>query len=66
MATWGGKKYQGRELSIAFGVQNDIRVEYKSRMLEEAVPKTWWEEGTYAAARYGTTLLEKILGPKAL
>ena len=45
--------------------ENDIRVEYKSRMLEEAVPKTWWEEGTYAAARYGTTLLEKILGPKA-
>ena len=39
-----------------------IRVEYKSRMQEDAVPKTWWSEGTYAAARYGTTALEEILG----
>ena len=40
----------------------NIRVEYKSRMQQEAVPKTWWSEGTYAAARYGTTALEEILG----
>ncbi len=40
----------------------NIRVEYKSRMQEDAVPKTWWSEGTYAAARYGTTALEEILG----
>ena len=45
--------------------EDNIRIEYKSRMLEEAVPKTWWGEGTYAAARYGTTLLEEMLGPKA-
>ena len=44
--------------------EDNIRIEYKSRMLEEAVPKTWWGEGTYAAARYGTTLLEEMLGPK--
>ena len=31
-------------------------------MQEDAVPKTWWSEGTYAAARYGTTVLEEILG----
>ena len=41
---------------------DNIRVEYKSRMQEDAVPKTWWSEGTYAAARYGTTALEEILG----
>ena len=40
----------------------NIRVEYKSRMQEDAVPKTWWSEGVYAAARYGTTALEEILG----
>ncbi len=39
-----------------------IRIEYKSRMLEEAVPKTWWAEGTYAAARYGTKFLENMVG----
>ena len=44
--------------------EDNIRIEYKSRMLEETVPKTWWGEGTYAAARYGTTLLEEMLGPK--
>ena len=41
---------------------DNIQVEYKSRMQEDAVPKTWWSEGTYAAARYGTTALEEILG----
>ena len=44
--------------------EDNIHIEYKSRMLEEAVPKTWWGEGIYAAARYGTTLLEGMLGPK--
>ena len=39
----------------------NIRIEYKSRMQEDAAPKTWWSEGTYAAARYGTTALEEIL-----
>ena len=42
--------------------EDSIRIEYKSRMQEEAVPKTWWAESTYAAARYGTKLLEVILG----
>ena len=41
---------------------DNIRIEYKSRMQENAVPKTWWGENTYAAARYGTTALEEILG----
>lgn len=41
---------------------DSIRIEYKSRMQEDAAPKTWWSEGIYAAARYGTTALEKILG----
>ena len=44
--------------------EDGIHIEYKSRMLEEAVPKTWWGEGTYAAGRYGTILLEEMLGPK--
>lgn len=41
---------------------DNICIEYKSRMQENAVPKTWWGENTYAAARYGTTALEEILG----
>ncbi len=41
---------------------DSIRIEYKSRMQEDAAPKTWWSEGIYAAARYGTTALEEILG----
>ncbi len=41
---------------------DSIRIEYKSRMQEDAAPKTWWSESIYAAARYGTTALEKILG----
>ena len=33
-------------------------------MKEATPPKTWWDENTYAAARYGTTLLEGMLGKK--
>ncbi|MDE0086350.1 MAG: site-specific DNA-methyltransferase, partial [Candidatus Poribacteria bacterium] len=46
-------------------VRNDkVQIEYKSRMKEKAVPKTWWDEKTYAAGRYGTTLLENMFRPK--
>ena len=41
---------------------DNILIEYKSRMQERAVPKTWWAEKTYAAAHYGTTALEDIMG----
>ena len=44
--------------------EDNICIEYKSRMKEATPPKTWWDEGTYAAARYGTTLLESMLGKK--
>ena len=42
--------------------EDNICIEYKSRMKEATPPKTWWDEKTYAAARYGTTLLKGILG----
>ena len=42
--------------------EDNIRIEYKSRMKEATPPKTWWDEKIYAAARYGTTLLEGMLG----
>ena len=44
--------------------EDNICIEYKSRMKEATPPKTWWDAGTYAAARYGTTLLESMLGKK--
>ena len=46
-------------------IRNDkVQIEYKSRMKEKAVPKTWWDDKTYAAGRYGTTLLENMFRPK--
>ena len=60
----GSEKVSRERTEYRVRLEDTIRVEYKSRMLEEAVPKTWWGEGTYAAARYGTTLLEEMLGPK--
>ncbi|MCY3722301.1 MAG: site-specific DNA-methyltransferase [Candidatus Poribacteria bacterium] len=44
--------------------EDNIYIEYKSRMLEESVPKTWWAEGNYATGRYGTKQLEKMFRPK--
>lgn len=42
--------------------EDNICIEYKSRMKEATPPKTWWDEKIYAAARYGTMLLEGMLG----
>ena len=42
----------------------NIRIDFKLRMKDATPPKTWWDEGTYAAARYGTTLLEEMLEKK--
>ena len=42
--------------------EDNICIEYKSRMKEVTPPKTWWGESAYAAARYGTTLLKGMLG----
>ena len=42
----------------------NIRIDFKLRMKETTPPKTWWDEGSYAAARYGTTLLEEMLEKK--
>ncbi len=42
----------------------NVRIYFKLRMKEATPPKTWWDEGKYAAARYGTTLLEQMLEKK--
>ncbi len=49
-------KYRVRQLA-----DGSTRVEFRLRMKEEAAPKTWWGEGNYAAARFGTTVLQDIL-----
>lgn len=44
--------------------EENVRIYFKLRMKEATPPKTWWDEGKYAAARYGTTLLEQMLEKK--
>ncbi len=44
--------------------EDNVRIDFKLRMKEKTPPKTWWDQGSYAAARYGTTLLEEMLEKK--
>ena len=44
--------------------EDNLRIDFKLRMKERTPPKTWWDEGGYAAARYGTTMLEQMLEKK--
>ena len=49
-------KYRVRHLD-----DGSTRIEFRLYMNEKAAPKTWWSEGNYAAARFGTTVLKNIL-----
>ena len=60
-----GRDKVSKNLSQYRVIRKDkVQIEYKSRMKEMAVPKTWWDEKTYAAGRYGTTFLENMFKPK--
>lgn len=40
-----------------------FQIDFKKRMDENALPKTWWDKGAYQSAN-GTTMLKGILGDK--
>jgi adenine-specific DNA-methyltransferase len=43
---------------------DQINIDFKTRMDEEAAPVTWWDKGEYASANYGAAELKELFGIK--
>ncbi|NCC60460.1 MAG: site-specific DNA-methyltransferase [Verrucomicrobiae bacterium] len=41
-----------------------INIDFKTRMDEQATPKTWWDDSEYASANYGALELKELFGIK--
>jgi len=39
----------------------DVSIDFRIRMDEEAMPKTWWSESKYSSANHGTKALKNVL-----
>ena len=41
-----------------------INIDFRIRMDEKAMPKTWWDKSEYASANYGAKALKELFGKK--
>ena len=44
------------------GNDNGISIDFKIRMDESAMPKTWWDSAEYSSANHGTRALKNLFG----
>jgi adenine-specific DNA-methyltransferase len=60
------------EYRVRRGDNGEISIDFKTRMDEDSMPTTWWDEKEYASANYGASQLKELFGanpfdfPKAL
>jgi len=60
------------EYRIRRSADGEISIDFKTRMDEDSMPTTWWDEKDYASANYGASQLKELFGanpfdfPKAL
>ena len=52
------------ELRIRRLQNGEISIDFKTRMDEDSLPITWWDNNTYASANYGAAELKDIFGDK--
>ncbi|MCW7506121.1 site-specific DNA-methyltransferase [Leptospira paudalimensis] len=43
-------------------MEDGIKIDFKARMDEEALPKTWWDSNRYASSNYGALELKNLFG----
>ena len=43
---------------------NKVNIDFKTRMDEESLPITWWDEKSYASANYGASELKELFSEK--
>jgi len=44
--------------------QGDVQIDFKTRMDEDSLPVTWWDNKKYASANYGAAELKELFGVK--
>ncbi|MDD9802209.1 MAG: site-specific DNA-methyltransferase [Deltaproteobacteria bacterium] len=49
------------EYRVRRDTSDGISIDFKIRMDESAMPKTWWDDGKYSSANHGTKALKNIL-----
>jgi adenine-specific DNA-methyltransferase len=52
------------ELRIRRSGNGDISIDFKTRMDEDSLPITWWDDKMYASANYGAAELKDFFGEK--
>ncbi|TSA09821.1 MAG: site-specific DNA-methyltransferase, partial [Deltaproteobacteria bacterium] len=52
------------EYRIRRGQDGAISIDFKTRMDEESLPITWWDDRKYASANYGASELKELFGEK--
>ncbi len=52
------------EFRIRRSLESKISIDFKTRMDEESLPTTWWDDNKYASANYGAAELKDLFGDK--
>jgi adenine-specific DNA-methyltransferase len=53
-----------QEYRIRRNNNGDVSIDFKTRMDEESLPITWWDNKEYASANYGASELKELFGNK--
>ena len=52
------------EYRVRRSAEDQISIDFKTRMDDEAPPVTWWDKGEYASANYGAPEQKELFGEK--
>ena len=52
------------EFRVRRTVNGEISIDFKTRMDEESLPATWWDDKKYASANYGASEMKDLFGVK--
>jgi len=58
---WERVMKEPEEYRVRRNGNGDVSIDFRIRMDEDAVPKTWWGDGKYSSANHGTKALKNIL-----
>lgn len=61
---WERVQSEPSEYRIRRGKAGGINIDFRIRMDESAMPKTWWDKSEYASANYGAKALKELFGEK--
>ncbi len=61
---WDKVQSEPGEYRIRRARTGGINIDFRTRMDESAMPKTWWDKSEYASANYGAKALKELFGEK--